>query len=82
MPGTRKILARPVAPAKPIVLEEQDSGYKSNDQVEVKTIRRNTRLDPLNIKRAKYPRGLSSSFYARHKKSKPPGIAPNRHLLY
>jgi hypothetical protein len=42
MPGTRKILARPVAPAKPIVLEEQDSGYKSNDQVEVKTIRQNT----------------------------------------
>ena len=42
VPGTRKILARPVAPAKPTVLEEQDSGYESNDQVEVKTIGRNT----------------------------------------
>jgi hypothetical protein len=31
VPGIRKILAWLVAPAKPIVLKEQDSGYKSND---------------------------------------------------
>jgi hypothetical protein len=31
MPGIRKILAWPVALAKPIVLEEQDSSYESND---------------------------------------------------
>ena len=42
MPSTRKILAWLVALAKLIVLEEQDSSYKSNDQVEVKTIRQNT----------------------------------------
>jgi hypothetical protein len=31
MPSTVKILPWPVASAKPIVLEEQDSSYKSND---------------------------------------------------
>ena len=41
-PGSRKILPCLTNNAKPVVLEEQDSGYESNDQVEVKTIGRNT----------------------------------------
>jgi hypothetical protein len=40
-PGSRRILPRPRTPVK-TVLEEQDSGYESNGQVECKVIGRNT----------------------------------------
>jgi hypothetical protein len=41
-PGSRRILPRPRIPASMAVLEEQDSGYESNDQPESKTVGRNT----------------------------------------
>ena len=37
-----KILRRPIDTSKPALLEEQDSGYESNDQAELKTIGRST----------------------------------------
>jgi hypothetical protein len=41
-PGSRKILPRPKTLVEIAALEEQDSGYESNDQSELKTIGRNT----------------------------------------
>ena len=41
-PGSRRILPRPKTPVKTLVLEEQDSGYESNDQAKLKTIGRRT----------------------------------------
>jgi hypothetical protein len=41
-PVSRRILPRPKTPVKLLVLEEQDSGYESNERSKPKTIGRNT----------------------------------------